>query len=241
MQKQIKLGLRSDTLTTRLAKGLRKSAKSTTESYIVYGETEAIFKACASQADYTIPEDQRMSILTGKGPPKTADGADLGHAIAKSWWYDTIGLEPTFASWSQVTYLHMYIITLRLRNLETADACRNYQRYLTEHFSHAAEDKMVLLHNMSARSIRNKYLKDLFLQWRGIITAYDEGIIKGDAVLGGAIWRNLFRGDENVDWEKVAQVVAFLRRAVQTFGNQPIHNIVMNSEGPKGLWAQTHS
>jgi len=241
MQKQIMTGMQGDTFMMGLAKGLRKTAKTTTESYVIYGQTDAIFQACASQADYTIPEDKRMSILTGKGPPKTADGADLGHAVGKSWWYDTIGLEPTFASWSQVTYLHMYIIVLRLRNLETAEAVRMYQQFLTEHFSNAAEDRMVLLHNMSARSIRNKYLKDLFLQWRGVITAYDEGIIKGDAVLGGAIWRNLFRGDENVDWEKVAQVVAFFRNAVQTFSNQPIDNIVMSSDGPNGLWARNHS
>lgn len=240
MQKQIRMGMQPDSIVTRLAKGLRKTAKSTTDTYIIYGQTERIFKVCAKQADYTIPEDQRTSILTGKGPPKSADGADMGQAVAPSWWYDTLGLEPTFATWSQVTFLHMYIITLRFRDLETAAASRDYQRYLNEHFSHAAEDKMVLLHNMSARSIRNKYLKDLFLQWRGCLTAYDEGLIKGDAVLASAIWRNVFRGDENVDWEKVAQVVSFLRTATQTFGNQDLYEIVHNSDGPKGLWAQTH-
>ncbi|KAK5058956.1 hypothetical protein LTR84_011220 [Exophiala bonariae] len=241
MQKQIQRGMQPDSIVTRLAKGLRKTAKSTTDTYVIYGETERIFKVCAKQADYTIPEDQRTSILTGKGPPKAADGADLGQPVGPSWWYDTLGLEPTFATWSQVTYLHMYIITLRFRDLETPAASRDYQRYLNEHFSHAAEDKMVLLHNMSARSIRNKYLKDLFLQWRGCLTAYDEGLVKGDAVLAGAIWRNVFRGDENVDWEKVAQVVSFLRNATRTFGNQDLYDIVHQADGPKGLWAQTHA
>ncbi|KAJ9495114.1 Ubiquinol cytochrome-c reductase assembly protein Cbp3 [Exophiala xenobiotica] len=224
----------------RLAQGFSKTAKGTTQTYITYGETEALFKSCAAQADYTIPEDQRMGILTGTGPPKTADGIDLGHPVTDTWWFNTIGLPPTFSTWSQVAFIHMYIITVRLRAVETASEFQNYQRYLIEHFSHAAEDKMVLLHNMTARGVRNKYLKDLFLQWRGILAAHDEGMIQGDAVLAGAIWRNLFRGQEDVDWEKVALVVAYVRRAVTKVGNLDINTIATNLNGPFGIWAQSH-
>ncbi|RVX73652.1 hypothetical protein B0A52_02542 [Exophiala mesophila] len=239
MQKQIMSSLgQKDDLATRLAKGLRKTAKSTTESYITYGVTEAIFNSCAAQADYTIPEDQRMNILTGKGPPKTADDVDLGQPLGTSWWFRTLDLPPTFSTWSQVTFLHMYIMTVRLRNLETPAAFRDYQRYLIEHFSSTAEDKMILLHNMSARGIRNKYLKDLFWQWRGVLAAYDEGLIKGDAVLASAIWRNLFRGDENVDWDKVAKVVAFTRKGIATVANLDIQTIVDQSVAESNWWTK---
>lgn len=72
---------------------------------------------------------------------------------------------------------------------------------------------------MSARGVRNRYLKDLFLQWRGVLAAYDEGLVKGDAVLAGAVWRNLWKAaDEGVDWRRVAMVVAFVRRAVAELG-----------------------
>jgi cytochrome b pre-mRNA-processing protein 3 len=241
MQQQIQSSLKGPDLATRLAKGLRKTAKSATETYITYGQTEALFKSCAAQADYTIPEEQRMSILTGKGPTKTADGIDLGQALGDTWWFNTLELPPTFSTWSQVTFLHMYVLTVRLRALETPSAVQSYQRYLTEHFSNAAEDKMVLLHNMSARGVRNKYLKDLFLQWRGVLAAFDEGMIRGDAVLGAAIWRNLFRGQEDVDWEKVALVVAFLRKAIEKFGNLEVLTIIGNQDGPNGLWARSRA
>ena len=58
---------------------------------------------------------------------------------------------------------------------------------------------MDVVHDMGSSSIRQRYLKDLFVQWRGVILAYDEGLVKGDAVLAAAVWRNLFKAREDVD------------------------------------------
>lgn len=129
-----------------------------------------------------------------------------------------LGLKPTFATWSQVTLLHMYLLTVRLRALPYRDSVTTYSRHLIDHFSHEAEHRMDVYHDLGSRTIRNKYLKDLFIQWRGIIAAYDEGLAKGDAVLGAAVWRNLWKGSETgpdgeeIDWAKVAQVVVYMRR-----------------------------
>lgn len=79
---------------------------------------------------------------------------------------------------------------------------------------------MDVLHNLSSRTIRNKYLKDLFVQWRGVLAAYDEGLVKGDAVLGAAVWRNLWKASptgpagQEIDWTKIAWVVAYMRRVL---------------------------
>jgi len=79
---------------------------------------------------------------------------------------------------------------------------------------------MTVLHGMTSRSIRNKYLKDLFLQWRGILAAYDEGLVTGDAVLGAAVWRNLLKASptevngKEMDWMKIARVVSYMRRVL---------------------------
>ena len=71
---------------------------------------------------------------------------------------------------------------------------------------------MISSHRISARSIRNKYLKDLFLQWRGLTAAYDEGLARGsDAVLATALWRNVFKADPEVDLRKLGLVVSYLR------------------------------
>ena len=193
------------------------------------------------QASYFIPEDQRTTILTGKGPPKTAGGEDLGvpdvdAAIPSNWWFNDIKMDPTFSSWSQVTFLHMYLLTVRLRALDSQAAFQNYQRYLLEHFSHAAEEKMLILHTMAARGIRNRYLKDLFIQWRGLLAAYDEGLIKGDAALAGAVWRNMFKANEEVDWVKVSAIVGYMRRAVAMLGNVEVNEIAGAIDGIDGIF-----
>ena len=77
---------------------------------------------------------------------------------------------------------------------------------------------MVKEHSIVSRMTRNKYLKDLFMQWKGVQMAYDEGLMKGDAVLATAVWRNLFRGDAEVDLKGLAQVVAFIRKGIMELG-----------------------
>ncbi len=70
---------------------------------------------------------------------------------------------------------------------------------------------MVQLHNVHSRAIRNKYLKDLYIQWRGLLAGYDEGLIRGDAVLATAVWRNVFKADEDVDFIALGQVISYMR------------------------------
>lgn len=114
----------------------------------------------------------------------------------------------------------MYLLTVRLRALPSVEAVRTHSQHLFDHFSHNAEHRMAALHGISSRSIRNKYLKDLFIQWRGILAAYDEGLVKGDAVLGAAVWRNIWKASptgsqgEEINWTKVATVVAYMRRVL---------------------------
>ena len=45
--------------------------------------------------------------------------------------------------------------------------------------------------------------------------AYDEGLIRGDAVLATAIWRNVFNAKEDADAEAVAAVTSYLRRCLR--------------------------
>jgi cytochrome b pre-mRNA-processing protein 3 len=74
---------------------------------------------------------------------------------------------------------------------------------------------MTINHNMHARGTRNKYLKEMFIQWRGLLAAYDEGLAKGDAVLAAAVWRNVFKANEDVDIKILAQIVSYMRRALR--------------------------
>ncbi|KAL3473642.1 ubiquinol-cytochrome C chaperone-domain-containing protein [Aspergillus californicus] len=199
---------------SRLARAMAPRSGTAAETYVAYGMTQRLFEACSNQADYRIPQLQEK----GAQVPKTEAGEDLG--VGEGWWYTELGLVPTFSTWSQVTFLHMYLLTVRLRALPNRESLQTYSRHLIDHFSHNAENRMDVLHGLTSRTIRNKFLKDLFIQWRGVLAAYDEGLIKGDAVLGAAVWRNLWKASYNgsdgkeIEWEKIARVVAYMRRVL---------------------------
>jgi len=190
------------------AKQFKKVAGKVSQTYTAYGVTKALYQDCTSHAAYTMPtlsdhEDE---------PPKTEAGENLG--IGETWWHTELGLKPTFSTWSQVTMLHMYLLSVRFRCFP-ADVSQPWQQHLLDHFFYDAEMKMEVNHGMHARGTRNKYLKDLFVQWRGLLAAYDEGITKGDAVLAAALWRNVFKANEEVDIKGLAQIVSFMRKSLQ--------------------------
>lgn len=247
MQRKIQTNLRGTPLPERLAKSLRGVAKGATETYITYGLTQSLLNSCAAQAGYTIPEEQRQGLYTGQGPPTNSRQEHVGVPDAEnklckgadSWWFKELGLEPTFSVWSQVTFLHLYMLTVRMRDLPTNKEYLEHQKYLLEHFSAEAEDRMSLWHGMGgSRTVRNKYLKDLFTQWRGVVYAYDEGLVKGDAVLATAVWRNLWKADEDVEWEKVALVVAYLRRSLTSLSRMSLQEITTELQDNSQFWEQ---
>ncbi|KAJ4416792.1 hypothetical protein N0V85_002129 [Neurospora sp. IMI 360204] len=196
-----------------LAGGFRKLLASVagnqSSSYIAYGATQRIYKDCAKQADYTItPEDRKAGRVK-----ETADGEEIGVGNG-SIWHEKFGLLPTFSTWAHVTMLHLYLVVVRLRCLDK-DAHATWQAQLVDHFFHQAEEKMDRTHDMSSRVMRQRYLQDLFVQWRGVVMAYDEGLVKGDAVLAAAVWRNLFKASEDIDVRTLAAIVSWMRSTLK--------------------------
>ncbi|KAL4806970.1 ubiquinol-cytochrome C chaperone-domain-containing protein [Aspergillus unguis] len=219
---------------SRLARMMGPGPGQAGETYVAYGMTQQLFQACSREGDYTIPQLKEK----GAQVPKTEAGEDLG--VGEGWWYEELGLVPTFSTWSQITFLHMYLLTVRLRALPSRESFQTYSRHLIDHFSHDAENRMDDLHGLTSRSIRNKFLKDLFIQWRGVLAAYDEGLIKGDAVLGAAVWRNLWKASYNgpdgkeIEWEKVARVVAYMRRVISELSQLSETDLIFNLSASKG-------
>ncbi|TKA45377.1 hypothetical protein B0A54_04473 [Friedmanniomyces endolithicus] len=205
-------------LATTLRASTTPLLRATTEPYAAYGSTELLFQSCATQCSYSIPS----LLLTPPVPaPKNAGGEDIG--VGEGRWVTPksqggLGLEVTFNSWAQVVMLHMYLLTVRLRGFP-AEHVGVWHQNLLDHFFYAAEDRMAVYHGMVARSVRNKYLKDLWLQWRGLLLSYDEGLVRGDAVLGAAVWRNVFRAGEGEGVVgDVGAVVGYMRRELGRLG-----------------------
>jgi cytochrome b pre-mRNA-processing protein 3 len=232
-------------LSLKAAAELRRVTGRSVETYTAYGVTQRLFKECAKQASYNIPQAGQSGVEV----PTTADGEDLG--VGSGWWHEglsnhmfthsrtdssaELGLKPTFSTWSQVTMLHMYFLAIRFRCLPEEQS-QPWQQHLLDHFFYDAEDRMTLQHNIVARMTRNGYLKDLFTQWRGLLAAYDEGLMKGDAVLAAAVWRNLFKAQQDVDLKKVALVVAYMRsmaKAMESLPNEAVETGQVAFQDPK--------
>lgn len=109
--------------------------------------------------------------------------------------------------------LHLYLVNARIRCFEREEY-RNWQQQMIDHFFFECEKKMHVDHHITSSALRQRYLKDIFVQWRGLLLAYDEGLIKGDAILASAVWRNLFKGDPDVDPRTLAAIVGWMRSSL---------------------------
>ncbi|KAI1743932.1 hypothetical protein F4680DRAFT_444625 [Xylaria scruposa] len=211
---QQRRGFQGTTTRSGILGSIRNTIQKSSEPYRVVAATKEIYDACSKAAPYKIDP---IAIKAGT-IPKTPEGEDIGEG--KGMWHDDFKLPPTFSTWSQVTMLHMYLVFARLRNLDR-DAARAWQAQLVDHFFFDAEERMDLGHGISSRGLRNRYLKDLFVQWRGIVAAYDEGIAKNDAVLASAIWRNVFKAREDINIRDLAAIVSWMRLSLKMLDQMP--------------------
>ncbi|KHN99569.1 Ubiquinol-cytochrome c chaperone, CBP3 [Metarhizium album ARSEF 1941] len=142
--------------------------------------------------------------------PKTHAQTDASGEGSKQ---TAFGLQPSFSTWSHVTMLRLYLLQARVRCFER-DVFRNWQQQLVDHFFFDCEKKMHVDHSITSSALRQRYLKDIFVQWRGLLLAYDEGLIKGDAILASAVWRNLFKGAPEADPRALCAIVGWMRSSL---------------------------
>ncbi|KAM5351344.1 hypothetical protein ACJ41O_004067 [Fusarium nematophilum] len=200
----------SRTSSRNLLKGIGSAMA---EPYRVLGATEQLFKASSKAADYHITEKERKNDQV----QLAEDGEEIGHSLnPDNVWHNTFNLAPTFSTWSHVTMLHLYLINARIRCFDR-DMFHNWQHQLTDHFFFECEKKMHIDHHITSSALRQRYLKDIFVQWRGLLLAYDEGLIKSDAVLASAVWRNLFKGSPDVDPRALVAIVGWMRSTLMHF------------------------
>lgn len=226
-------------------RGLFGLAGSLAGSYHVLGATERLFKACSRPADYRISDEARkrdeverlddgeelgrpvvaLNVWhkSASPPPSLASHAyrvPVAAADARASAHAALGLPPSFSTWSHVTMLHLYLLNARVRCFERG-AHRDWQQQLVDHFFFECEKKMHVDHNLTSSALRQRYLKDVLVQWRGLLLGYDEGLVRGDAVLASAVWRNLFKGAPAVDPRALLAVVGWLRASLAALEDVP--------------------
>ncbi|KAI1113338.1 hypothetical protein F5Y14DRAFT_212242 [Nemania sp. NC0429] len=225
---QHRRGFRSTPAPSGFRDFIRNTVRRSAGPYRVIAATKEIYDACSQAALYKIDP---IAIKAGL-VPKTPEGEDVGEG--GGMWHDDFKLPPTFSTWSQVTMLHMYLVFARLRNLER-DAARSWQQQVVDHFFFDAEERMDVAHGISSRAMRGRYLKDLFVQWRGVVAAYDEGIAKGDAVLASAVWRNVFKAREDINARDLAAIVSWMRLCLKMLDQMP-DEALFTRTGPALRW-----
>jgi cytochrome b pre-mRNA-processing protein 3 len=122
----------------------------------------------------------------------------------------------------------MYMLQVRLRMFPEEQA-QVWLQHIANHAFFAAEDRLVVWHKFHANSLRQKHLKDMFSQWRAVLLSYDEGLMKGDAMLAAAVWRNLMGAREDVDFEKLAQIVGYMRRELKRLDDASDDEVAIGS------------
>ncbi|BGP15933.1 hypothetical protein JCM10213_003637 [Rhodosporidiobolus nylandii] len=122
--------------------------------------------------------------------------------IESAFFYEECSLPPSFQTWFSLTTLHVWLLSVRLRSLP-APLGRTYIQELINHMFIDVELRMRGPYSVTQSRLIKGYMKDMLEQYHGACAAYDEGLVRGDAVLAAAIWRNVF----GAGWGGVGGVV----------------------------------
>ncbi|KAI0087514.1 hypothetical protein BDY19DRAFT_892805 [Irpex rosettiformis] len=170
----------------------------------------------------------------------------------QEFWQQDCRLPPTFQSWFTVTNLHVWLLTVRLRNLPESQG-KYYIQSLLDHFfidvewrvravlqpsvrQRVAEAGLPSYTTTSFYTIPNngkqprgdaperlvtRQMKIFKEQWAGMGMAFDLGIVRGDAELAAAVWRNFLgaRGARGIVYPTSTNKPTF-RRSVNLVGGE---------------------
>lgn len=180
-------------LMTRFANGLRK----------LLGRKQIYYSAFQPSMDLYVQSAAQAAQADEKSQPRKTSSAT-------TFWYQESGLPPTFQTWFQITQLHLWMIMVRMRALPK-DVGHHYQQQMTNHFFNDAEARLRVVYQIRDGRIIQTYMKDLLLQWRGSVAAYDQALVEGDAVLAAALWRNMYGTRQDADLVCLDRMVEHVR------------------------------
>lgn len=127
------------------------------------------------------------------------------------FYYETLGLPQSFSQWFQITALHYWILSVRMRAMPFKYG-RNYQQKLVDRIFRDMELRMAGELGISSNRIIEGYLKDYHTQLLGCVLSYDEGLMTDDITLAAALWRNIFNGNPNADMRHIEALLGYVRQ-----------------------------
>lgn len=127
------------------------------------------------------------------------------------FFYQTLALPKSFTQWFQITALHYWILSVRMRAMPFQYG-KNYQQKLVDRIFRDMELRMSIELGISSNRIIEGYLKDYHTQLLGLVLSYDEGLVTDDITFAAALWRNVFSGNENADVRHVEALLGYVRQ-----------------------------
>lgn len=126
-------------------------------------------------------------------------------------FFEVCKLPDSMHSWFLIAQLHMWLLMVRLKR-EGNDG-EFLIKQLVEVFWEDAKQRPRKL-GVHSGSLIDKTLNEWSEMFKGLILAYEEGLLLSDRVLAGAIWRNLI-GDKNaIDPVDLEVMVHYIRYQV---------------------------
>ncbi|KAG7663883.1 CBP3 [[Candida] subhashii] len=126
------------------------------------------------------------------------------------FYYKTLRLPTSFAQQTQITFLHYWMLSVRMRAMPFKYG-KLYQQRLVDRIFKDMELRMSSELGISSNRVIEGNLKDFHAQLIGSVLGYDEGLVTDDATLAAALWRNVFNGNPNVDMRHVEALLAYVR------------------------------
>ena len=134
--------------------------------------------------------------------------------------WNELGLPPTFASWFNVSLLHVWMLLVRTRTIEDDALRKAVNQRIIDNFFLDIERGVIVTANVTNPIIVGKTNKMLLKTYYGSMAALDEAFLKGDAPLADALYRNLYAFDtEHCSAQKLEKVIIYMRRQVYKLDN----------------------
>ncbi|CEF70543.1 Ubiquinol-cytochrome-c reductase complex assembly factor 1 [Strongyloides ratti] len=141
---------------------------------------------------------------------------------------EKFGLPDTFASWYKLTLMHVWMVLMRIH---LSMDYYSYERFRTTLLSvmwHDIDTRLKLVSqeiNMKLNSKKDiRKMHGLYVQ---TLFEYDEGFLKNDVDLAGAVWRNLYVSKE-IDPICLASVVMYIRSTVAYLDSLETGELLVN-------------
>lgn len=138
-------------------------------------------------------------------------------------------LEDSFASWLSVTYLHVWMLFVKLK--QHGRDGKIMIKLITQVLWEDIEARAKKIENELEQNLSvKKQMKDYISLLQSSFLFYDWGLLKCDATLAQAVWMQIYGCNEETDIRSIETFVQYIRYHVSRLDDIPMENLVYDPE-----------